>query len=132
MHPAIIGGSDAGISAALWAKECNPSVEVTVLVADSFLNFSICGLPFLLSGEVPDWRPLAHRTIEEIGGEGIHLPLNQRTTSVDPVGRTVTATGENKQSRRKERGRGRTLPQYCNFLTVLASLLSSKHLCSPP
>ena len=63
MQLVIIGGSDAGISAALRAKECNPSVEVTVLVADSFPNFSICGLPFFLSGEVPDWRTLAHRTI---------------------------------------------------------------------
>jgi NADPH-dependent 2,4-dienoyl-CoA reductase/sulfur reductase-like enzyme len=110
MHLAIIGGSDAGLSAALRAKECNPSAQVTVLLADSLPNFSICGLPFYLSGEVPNWRTLAHRTIEEIGGEGIHLPLNQLTTSVDPLKKAVAATDENKQSRRKERGCGCTLP----------------------
>ena len=70
MHLVIIGGSDAGISAALRAKECNPSALVTVLVADNFPNFSICGLPFFLSGEVSDWRTLAHRTIQEIEREG--------------------------------------------------------------
>ena len=25
-------------------------------------NYSICGLPFFLSGETPDWHSLAHRT----------------------------------------------------------------------
>ena len=55
----IIGGSDAGISAALRAKEVDPQVGVTVIVADQFPNFSICGLPFYLSGEVQDWKMLA-------------------------------------------------------------------------
>src|SRR3990172_12844921 len=54
----IIGGSDAGISAALRAREVDPSVNVTVVVADAFPNYSICGLPFYVSGEVPDWRRL--------------------------------------------------------------------------
>jgi NADPH-dependent 2,4-dienoyl-CoA reductase/sulfur reductase-like enzyme len=57
----IMGGSDAGISAALRALQIAP-VEVTVVLADTFPNFSICGLPFFLSGETPDWRTLAHRT----------------------------------------------------------------------
>jgi NADPH-dependent 2,4-dienoyl-CoA reductase/sulfur reductase-like enzyme len=105
MHLVIIGGSDAGISAALRAKECNPSAEVTVLVADRFPNFSICGLPFYLSGEVPDWRTLAHRTIEEIEREGIHLRLNHRATSIDPVNKAVAAIDENKQLHRIEYGK---------------------------
>jgi NADPH-dependent 2,4-dienoyl-CoA reductase/sulfur reductase-like enzyme len=57
----IIGGSDAGISAALRAREIAPGVEVTVVLSDAFPNFSICGLPFFLSGETPDWRTLADR-----------------------------------------------------------------------
>jgi len=98
MHLVIIGGSDAGISAALRAKEFNPSLEVTVLVADSFPNFSICGLPFLLSGEVPDWRTLAHRTIEEIEREGIHLRLKHRAVQVDPANKTVAVVDSKQQS----------------------------------
>jgi len=98
MHLVIIGGSDAGISAALRAKEFNPSLEVTVLVADSFPNFSICGLPFLLSGEVPDWRTLAHRTIEEIEREGIHLRLKHRAVQVDPANKIVAVVDSKQQS----------------------------------
>jgi NADPH-dependent 2,4-dienoyl-CoA reductase/sulfur reductase-like enzyme len=49
-----VGGSDAGIAAALRARECDPDADVTVVVADSYPNHSICGLPFYVSGETPD------------------------------------------------------------------------------
>jgi NADPH-dependent 2,4-dienoyl-CoA reductase/sulfur reductase-like enzyme len=39
MRLLVIGGSDAGIAAALRARELDPSVEVTVVVADAFPNF---------------------------------------------------------------------------------------------
>src|SRR6266536_2463241 len=86
----IIGGSDAGISAALRAREFDAGSEVTVVVADRFPNYSICGLPFYLSGEVPDWRQLAHRTEEEITGKGIHLLLNHTAKTIDTANREVT------------------------------------------
>ena len=54
MHLLIIDGSDAGISAASRAHELDPSAEVTLAVADDYPNFSICGLPYYLSGETPD------------------------------------------------------------------------------
>ena len=34
--------------------------EITLVLADDYPNYSICGLPFFLSGETPDWRSLAH------------------------------------------------------------------------
>ena len=73
MQLLIIGGSDAGISAALRAREIDSDVDVTLVLADQYPNFSICGLPFLLSGEVPDWHRLAHRSREEIERHGISV-----------------------------------------------------------
>lgn len=90
----ILGGSDTGISAALRAREVDPTAEVTVVVADSFPNYSICGLPFYLSGEVPDWHQLAHRTADDIRRAGIRLLLNHTAQSIDPVQHTVTLTDE--------------------------------------
>lgn len=69
MHFLIIGGSDAGISAGLRAHELDPDCEITLALADEFPNYSICGLPFFLSGETPDWHSLAHRT--EFPGIGL-------------------------------------------------------------
>ena len=48
----VIGGSDAGISAGLRARELDPTAEVTVVVADAYPNFSICGIPYYVSGDV--------------------------------------------------------------------------------
>ena len=39
-HLSAVGGSDAGISAALRAHELDPSCEFTVVVADAYPNFS--------------------------------------------------------------------------------------------
>ncbi|MGO9856747.1 MAG: hypothetical protein ACLPYY_17105 [Acidimicrobiales bacterium] len=36
MHLVAIGGSDAGISAALRARELGPTTEVTVVAADAY------------------------------------------------------------------------------------------------
>ena len=93
-HLLIIGGSDAGISAALRAREVDSKVNVTVVVADSFPNYSICGIPFYLSGEVPDWRNLAHRTAEEITATGINLLLNHRAMTVDSTKKSVKVVNQ--------------------------------------
>ncbi|MGA7833723.1 MAG: FAD-dependent oxidoreductase, partial [Acidimicrobiales bacterium] len=83
MHVVAIGGSDAGISAALRIRELDPTVEVTVVVADAFPNFSICGIPYYVSGEVTDWRRLAHRTIKDLTDTGMSVRLNTTATGVD-------------------------------------------------
>ena len=87
----IIGGSDAGISAALRIRELSPSTEVNVMLADDYPNFSICGLPFYLSGEVTDWRNLAHRTKDDILREGINVLTQHRATKINSQEKLVTA-----------------------------------------
>jgi NADPH-dependent 2,4-dienoyl-CoA reductase/sulfur reductase-like enzyme len=56
----IVGGSDAGIMAGLWARQVSPEIPVTLLVRDAYPNFSICGIPFYVSGETPEWTMLAY------------------------------------------------------------------------
>ena len=90
MHLLVVGGSDAGISPALRAHELDPGVEVTLLVADDYPNFSICGLPYFLSGETPDWRDLAHR--KEF--PGIKVLRRHRAVGIDAAGRTVSVQHE--------------------------------------
>jgi NADPH-dependent 2,4-dienoyl-CoA reductase/sulfur reductase-like enzyme len=46
MHIVAVGGSDAGISATLRAREVDPGAEVTVVAADAYPNFSICCIPW--------------------------------------------------------------------------------------
>lgn len=93
----IIGGSDAGISAALRVQELSPSWEITLILADDFPNYSICGLPFYLSGETPDWRSLAHRT----EFPGIEILAHHKAE-------TINATHKSVEVRRPD-GSGSTL-----------------------
>ena len=90
MHLVAVGGSDAGISAALRARELEPGAEVTVVVADAYPNFSICGIPYLISGEVGHWRKLAHRTLDDLEAAGLRLRLDTVVTRIDPGGHRVT------------------------------------------
>lgn len=79
----IIGGSDAGISAALRARELRPDVDVRVVVADRYPNYSICGIPYYLSGEVESADNLAHRNAADIESAGIQLLLDHTAEQVD-------------------------------------------------
>ena len=90
MHLVAIGGSDAGISAALRARELDPSAEVTVVVADAYPNFSICGIPYYISGEVAPWQSLAHRTHADLEATGMRLRLDTLATAIDVAARELT------------------------------------------
>ena len=92
MHLVMIGGSDAGISAALRARELDPSAEVTVVVADAYPNFSICGIPYYVSGEVTHWRNLAHRTVADLEATGMGLRLDTTARRIDVPGRKLQVT----------------------------------------
>jgi NADPH-dependent 2,4-dienoyl-CoA reductase/sulfur reductase-like enzyme len=94
MRLLVIGGSDAGIAAALRARELDPSVEAIVVVADAFPNFSICGLPYYLSGDVGDWRELAHRTTSDLEQAGLQLLLDHTARAIDPAAKQVTVTSQ--------------------------------------
>ncbi len=93
MHIVAIGGSDAGISAALRAREVNPGAEFTVVVGDAYPNFSICGIPYYVSGEVTHWRNLAHRTYADLEAAGMRLRLNTIARKVDVAGHLLQLTG---------------------------------------
>src|SRR5579875_2342939 len=92
MHLVMIGGSDAGISAALRARDLDPSAEVTVVAADAYPNFSICGIPYYVSGEVTHWRNLAHRTVTDLEATGMVLRLDTIARRIDVAGRKLMVT----------------------------------------
>jgi hypothetical protein len=100
VHVVAVGGSDAGISAALRARELDPSVEVSVVVADEYPNFSICGIPYHVSGDVRDWRTLAHRSIADLQAAGLQLLLNTTAKTIEVDTRRLSvATADGRQSR---------------------------------
>src|SRR5436305_5341089 len=92
MHVLMIGGSDAGISAALRARELDPGADVTVVLEDAYPNFSICGIPYYVSGEITHWRNLAHRTVTDLEAAGMRLRLDTTAWRIDVPGRKLLVT----------------------------------------
>ncbi|HHW50424.1 MAG TPA: FAD-dependent oxidoreductase [Pseudoclavibacter sp.] len=92
MRLLIIGGSDAGIMAGLRARQLDPNTDVTLVVADQYPNYSICGIPYHVSGDVPDWHDLAHRTRADLEAAGLALRLGTRATSIDAAAHVITVT----------------------------------------
>jgi NADPH-dependent 2,4-dienoyl-CoA reductase/sulfur reductase-like enzyme len=92
MHLVMIGGSDAGISAALRARELGPGADVSVVVADAYPNFSICGIPYYVSGEVAHWRNLAHRTVADLEATGMSLRLDTTARRIDVADHKLLVT----------------------------------------
>ncbi|MFW5980332.1 MAG: FAD-dependent oxidoreductase [Halanaerobiales bacterium] len=80
----IIGASDVGISAALRIRELDDDIRPLVIANNAFPNFSICGIPFFLGGEVEKWQDLAHRDSEDIKDAGIDLMLETEVTDINP------------------------------------------------
>jgi NADPH-dependent 2,4-dienoyl-CoA reductase/sulfur reductase-like enzyme len=89
MRLLIIGGSDAGISAAIRAREVDKSVSVTVILRDAYPNYSICGIPFFISGETADWRSLAHRSLAELRESGIEIKPDTKALDLNPTAKEV-------------------------------------------
>ncbi len=83
MKVVIVGGSDAGVSAALRIKELEPSFDVLIVTKDHYPNFSVCGLPYLHSGEIKDFTSLFHRTPKDLEALQINLQLDTEVSMID-------------------------------------------------
>jgi NADPH-dependent 2,4-dienoyl-CoA reductase/sulfur reductase-like enzyme len=94
-HIVAIGGSDAGISAALRARELDPATEFTVVVADAYPNFSICGIPYYISGEVAHWTDLAHRTAADLAATGMTVLTDTAAARINPEAHSLTTVDAN-------------------------------------
>jgi len=54
----VIGGVAAGPKAAARARRLDPRAEITILERGDYISYSACGLPYLISGEVPELKSI--------------------------------------------------------------------------
>lgn len=92
----VVGGGAAGMSAASAARRTDRELEITVLESGPFPSYGVCGIPYYLSGVVPDAQSLVSYPAEEFRERRrIDLRLETSVTSIDLMGRQVTTeTGE--------------------------------------
>lgn len=92
----VVGGGAAGMSAASAARRTDPELEITVLESGPFPSYGVCGIPYYLSGVVPDAQSLVSYPAEEFRERRrIDLRLESPVASIDVTSRTVaTEAGE--------------------------------------
>ncbi|MEU2560059.1 FAD-dependent oxidoreductase [Streptomyces longispororuber] len=89
----VIGGDAAGMSAASQARRLRKPEELEIVAFErgSFSSYSACGIPYWVSGAVPERDDLIARTPEEHRARDIDLRMRTEVTEIDPAGRRVRA-----------------------------------------
>ena len=54
----VVGGNAAGPAAAAKAKRYNPNAEVLLFEGGEFISTGTCEIPYVLSGEIDDYRKI--------------------------------------------------------------------------
>ena len=60
----IIGGNAAGPGAAAKARRVDPNAEITLFEKGNFISTGTCELPYILSGEIKDYKDVVFYTPE--------------------------------------------------------------------
>lgn len=90
----VIGGDAAGMSAASEARRGAPDLPILVLERGDVVSYAACGIPYLVSGEVPGEPDLIHHTPAEFLRErGIAVRTGAEAVAIDPEARTVQLAG---------------------------------------
>jgi len=105
----VIGGVAAGMSAAARARRINPNLTVFVYEQGPHISYGACGLPYLIAGDIADYRALIARTPEQMARQGVTVYLHHQVTTLDPVAQTVTV---------RDRQAGRTFEQRYDALVI--------------
>lgn len=81
----VIGGDAAGMSAASQARRLRGPGELEIVAFERghFTSYSACGIPYWVSGDVPDRDRLIARTAGEHRARDIDLRLRTEVTEID-------------------------------------------------
>src|SRR5690606_34377936 len=89
----VIGGDAAGMSAASQARRLKgpDELEIVAFERGHFTSYSACGIPYWVSGAVPERDALIARTPEEHRARGIDLRLRTEVVEIDVARQRVRA-----------------------------------------
>ncbi|MDQ0937471.1 FAD-dependent oxidoreductase [Streptomyces turgidiscabies] len=87
----VIGGDAAGMSAASQARRLKGPGELEIVAFErgNFTSYSACGIPYWVSGDVPDRDRLIARSAEEHRDRDIDLRMRTEVMEIDVPGGRV-------------------------------------------
>ena len=92
----IIGCGAGGGTAAQFARKTDRKASITVLEQGSYPQYSKCGLPYVISGRIPNGSDLIEFSEEWFNKAAITLMLHTTVEEIDGVHKVVKAKQGNK------------------------------------
>jgi NADPH-dependent 2,4-dienoyl-CoA reductase/sulfur reductase-like enzyme/rhodanese-related sulfurtransferase len=90
----IIGGVAGGATAAARARRLDEQAEITVLERGPYVSYANCGLPYFISGEIPQRASLLLQTPEGFDRRyRVAVLVNTEAVQLDLSGRRVLVRG---------------------------------------
>lgn len=87
----IVGGVAGGASTAARARRLSEDAEIIMFERGPFISFANCGLPYHISGEIPERDDLLVQTPESFNARfNIDVRINSEVASIDKEAKTVT------------------------------------------
>ncbi|MDG6218197.1 MAG: FAD-dependent oxidoreductase [Candidatus Thermoplasmatota archaeon] len=87
----IIGCGAAGATAAQFAKKTDRKAQVTIFESSYFSQYSKCGIPYAISGEIPKIMDLIEFSENWFQKARINLQLNTSVTEINAEKQFITA-----------------------------------------
>src|SRR5512136_219041 len=89
MKVMIIGGGAAGSTAAQFARKQDREAEITVLERGEYPEYSRCGMPNVLAGDIPMFDDLVEFSTDWFERNRIKLKLSREVSSIDVPAKKV-------------------------------------------
>jgi NADPH-dependent 2,4-dienoyl-CoA reductase/sulfur reductase-like enzyme len=90
MRLIVIGGDAAGMSAATHVQREVAGAEVVVIERGPYTSYSMCGIPYMIGGEIAEADDLVVRSPEQFREMGITVHTRTEATAIAAEQRRVT------------------------------------------
>ena len=82
MKIVIIGAGGAGLTAAIESKKTNNTAEVIIIDKRENIGYAPCALPYVLGGEIKEFKEIYEFSKDFIKSQGIKLMLGREVTDI--------------------------------------------------
>ena len=90
----IIGANASGVEAASAARKKDRTAEITLITQEKTAGYSRCGLPFVLSGQIPSFKDLIVYLPAYFQMLKLNLKNETKVTAINTKDKTVTTVGK--------------------------------------
>ncbi|HKZ88057.1 MAG TPA: FAD-dependent oxidoreductase [Candidatus Bathyarchaeia archaeon] len=90
----VIGANAAGVEAASAARKKDRAAEITLITQEKTAGYSRCGLPFVIGGQIPDFKDLIVYSQAYFQMLKLTLKNETKATAINTKEKTVTYTSK--------------------------------------